>query len=51
MTPIDREQHMRRMLDHGEKVREEFKRDRAEFERDCRAFWDYMRRALQEKNT
>lgn len=49
MTPEDREQHMHRVLDHGERVREKFKRDNEQFERDCRAFWDYMRRALQEK--
>lgn len=45
MSPEDREAHMRRMLDHGRKVQEQFKRDNEEFERGCRTFWDFMRTA------
>jgi len=45
VTADEREQHMRRMLEHGEKVQEKFRRDNAEFEESCRKFWDFMRHA------
>lgn len=40
----EREAHIRRMIAHGEKLAEKFKRDNAEFEAGCRKFWDLMRR-------
>lgn len=46
MTADEREQHMRRMLEHGKKVQEKFRRDNAQFDKDCRRFWEFMRTAL-----
>jgi hypothetical protein len=43
VSPEDREAHMRRMLEHGEKVQEKFRQDNEDFERGCRAFWDRLR--------
>ena len=45
MTEDEREQHVRRMLAHGEKVRREFELNNAEFEAQCRAFWKFMHSA------
>lgn len=45
MTADEREQHMRRMLEHGQKVQEQFGRDNEEFERDCRNFWKWIQSA------
>lgn len=51
MTDEEREAHMRRMIAHGEKVAERFKRDNAEFEASCRVFWDFLRRYEVERRT
>lgn len=45
MTSDEREQHMRRMLKHGEKVQADFRRTNEEFERDCRNFWKWIQSA------
>jgi len=45
MTPEEREAHTRRMLEHGQKVQDKFRRDNAEFEESCRKFWEFMQRA------
>ncbi len=45
MTNEEREQHMRRMLEHGKKVQEQFQRDNAEFDASCKRFWDFMQTA------
>lgn len=37
--------HMERMLEHARRETERAKQENAEFERGCRAFWDFMRRA------
>ncbi len=46
MTSDEREQHMRRMLEHGKKVQEQFRRDNAKFDEDCRRFWEFMKQAF-----
>lgn len=45
MTPDEREQHVRRMIAHGEKVQREFELNNAEFEAQCRSFWQFMQSA------
>lgn len=45
MTPEEREQHMRRMLEHGEKVQRQFELNNAEFEAQCQSFWKFMHSA------
>ncbi len=45
MNTEDREAHMRRMLEHGEKVQRKFELDNAEFDAQCQAFWKFMHSA------
>ncbi len=45
VTTEEREQHMRRMIEHGEKVQDQFRRDNAEFEESCKRFWKFMQSA------
>ena len=45
MTDDEREQHMRRMLEHGEKVQRKFELNNAEFDAQCRNFWKFMQSA------
>lgn len=45
MTAEEREAHLRQMIAHGEKVRDQFQRDNAEFEESCWRFWKFMQSA------
>lgn len=45
MTEEEREKHIRRMLEHGRKVQEQFRRENAKFDESCRKFWDFMQAA------
>lgn len=45
MTNDEREAHMRKMLEHGAKTQEQFRRDNAEFEESCKRFWKFIQSA------